>query len=203
MQTHATALTIVTLLAVLFFSRCQGSPERKATEHTAVFPVLGTVTQQEHAWGRPSAPAGSPEVFTYRDQVYIKQTLSWRKLSRGGNKYFGPALSPDGIFVLFTGLSTGVHVVRVVDGREMLHRDGTHPSWSPDSRHIVYEKTVDDGHIILESDIYMASVDGTMCVNLTPTANRTERKPVFSPDGKKISFEFNGMTYIAHLEWAE
>ncbi|MFH1436094.1 MAG: hypothetical protein ABIJ56_10295 [Pseudomonadota bacterium] len=203
MQRHITALTIAALLAVIFFSGCQGSSEQKASEHAAVFPVLGTVTQQEHAWGRPSAPAGSPEVFTHRDQIYAKQPLSWRKLSRGPDKFFGPELSPDGKFVLFTGLSTGVHVVRVVDGREMLRDEGTSPSWSPDSRTIAYEKTVDDGHEILESDIYMASVDGTLTVNLTATANRIERKPVFSPDGKKISFELNGMTYIANLEWVE
>ena len=184
-------------------SSCQGSPERKAAENSAAFPVLGTVTQGEHAWARPSEPAAGPEVFTHRDQVYIKQPMSWRKLSREGDRYFGPELSPDGKFVLFTGLSTGVHVVRVVDGREMFRDEGTSPSWSPDGRHIVYEKTVDNGHEILESDIHMASVDGSLCVNLTATANRIERKPLFSPDGNKISFEFNGMTYIADLEWTE
>jgi TolB protein len=61
-------------------------------------------------------------------------------------------------------------------------RDGA-PSWSPDSRRIVFA-----AERAGQSDIYVMNADGTGRRQLTAT-NADDSAPAFSPDGSRIAFE--------------
>jgi hypothetical protein len=191
----------VSFLSVLFLFSCDGnlSPEDRhpAGGGGAGLPVIENVRPA----GRetPGCPGGAGKVFTWKDQIYIAQPFGWRKLSRGTDRYFAPSLSPDGKLVVFTGLSTGIHVARVVDGGEVFADEGTNPSWSPDGRFIAYDRTRDDGHVLTAGDVFIVSVGDWRKADLTGTADRIELRPVFSPGGRRISFECDGVTFVADL----
>jgi len=192
---------IRTFLPALFLLCCDVSqpPENRhpAGGGGAGLPVLENVRPAGQE--TPGRVAGSGKVFAWRDQIYIAQPLGWRKLSRGSDRYFAPSLSPDGKLVVFTGLSTGVHVARVVDGGEVFADEGTNPSWSPDGRFIAYDRTRDDGHVLTAGDIFIVSVGDWRKADLTGTADRIELRPVFYPDGSRLSFECDGAAFVADL----
>jgi len=190
-----------TFLPVLFLLSCDGtlSPEDRhpAGGGGAGLPVIENVRPAGQE--TPGCPGGAGTVFAWKDQIYIAQPLGWRKLSRGTDRYFAPSLSPDGKLVVFTGLSTGIHVARVVDGGEVFADEGTNPSWSPDGRFIAYDRTRDDGHVLTAGDIFIVSVGDWRVADLTGTADRIELRPVFSPDGRRLSFERDGAAFVADL----
>jgi Tol biopolymer transport system component len=70
-----------------------------------------------------------------------------------------------------------------VGGGEAVH-DGA-PSWSPDSRRIVFSAEHDG-----QSDLAVMAADGTGRRQLTSTPAE-ENAPAFSPDGTRIAFETN------------
>jgi len=153
----------------------------------------------------PAAPsrAAGGGLFVYRDQVYAKGPLAPMRLSWGDDRFFAPALSPDRRLALFTGLATGVHVVRVVDAFEVLRVEGTEPAWMPGAASILFERTEDDGHAITAGDLFLASIGDGAVFNLTRTPGIVERRPRPSPDGKAVYFEAGGARYRADLAWRE
>ena len=72
-------------------------------------------------------------------------------LTRGEDRFFDPQLAPDGRSVAFVGLATGVHVVELDSGRVRHAGPGTRPTWTPDSRWVIYERTEDDGEDVVGS----------------------------------------------------
>jgi hypothetical protein len=82
------------------------------------------------------------------------------------------------------------------DARVMLSNlgGGAVPLFSPDGQKLVYSRSKDDGHRILESDIYMINVDGSDEERLTDSGEKLATEPSWSPDGKKIVFFYLGQT---------
>jgi len=190
-----------TILPLLFLLSCEGGPlpenRHPAGGGGAGLPALENVRPAGQE--TPELAQGSGKVFAWKDRIYIAQPLGWRKLSRGTDRYFAPSLSPDGKLVVFTGLSTGIHVARIVDGVEVFADEGTNPAWSPDGRFIAYERTRDDGHVLTAGDIFIVSVGDWRKADLTGTADRIELRPFFSPDGRRLSFECDGASFVADL----
>jgi Tol biopolymer transport system component len=94
-----------------------------------------------------------------------------------------PAWSPDGKTIAFvdeTRPGFGLFVIApdATGRRQLTDKPAHHPSWSPDSREIVF----DDGH-----DLAVIKADGTGLRRLTTTKVR-EFKPAWSPDGRQIAF---------------
>ena len=76
------------------------------------------------------------------------------------DRYFGPVVSPDGRFVAFTGLSTGVHVFDVAANAVVfIGSHGTAPAFSPDGRFLVYANTRDNGHEITSGELVLVDLD--------------------------------------------
>ncbi|MCP4727464.1 MAG: hypothetical protein GY863_20670 [bacterium] len=75
--------------------------------------------------------------------------------------------------------------------------------WSPDDKYIIYAVTKDDGHRILESDLFIMRNDGTNVTQLTSTSDLWEALPSFSPDGKKIAFTCykTNSVYMADIDY--
>jgi TolB protein len=108
-----------------------------------------------------------------------------------------PVWSPDGSRIAFTssrGSGPGIHTIGA-DGeaRKTLtsgHRD-FFPDWSPDGRHIVFQRYVVAGGAWDDSDIYVMNSDGS---NVRPViaSPKNDQDPVWSPDGTKIAFSREG-----------
>ena len=67
-------------------------------------------------------------------------------------------------------------------------------SWSPDGKYLVYLKTKDDGHRILESDIFMNDLTGENEIQLTDTPDKLENYPVLSPDLTRVAYFYETAT---------
>ena len=112
-----------------------------------------------------------------------------------------PVWSPDHSQIVYSQM--GTLMIMEPDGskRRALAR-GHHPSWSPDGKRLVYDVSVDDGHRILSSDIYVINADGTEPIRLTDTPEVLECEPAWSPDGKWIACrtEDSGRVLLLWLE---
>lgn len=136
-----------------------------------------------------------PRVFAHNNRIYVR-TASGLKSVGSGDRFFGPVLSPDGSKVAFTGLATGIHVYDLRAESHDIVGPGTAPSWSPDGSTLAYERTEDDGHEIVASDIWVWNQQaGTR--NFTNSDSRMERRPAWSPDGKRMAYDNDrGAIYI-------
>ncbi|PKO15178.1 hypothetical protein CVU37_13440 [candidate division BRC1 bacterium HGW-BRC1-1] len=161
-----------------------------------------------HADGTPSdAPTkdpakGSVGVFTQDDAILYRATAGAPAvpISEGDDRYYGGVVSPDGQHIVYNGVSTGLFIKRTDgEGLAVSLGEGYSPSWLPDGSGIVYNISVDDGHSMMASDLYMASVDGTVVSNLTNSPEIIELNPVVSPGGGEVSYEVDGVVWVSQL----
>ena len=165
-------------------------------------------TKIYHADGTPvDAPAQDPAkgavgVFTQDDAIFYRPTAGAPAVpvSEGDDRYYGGAVSPDGQHIVYNGISTGLFIKRTDgEGPTVSLGEGYSPSWLPDGSGIVYNISVDDGHSMMASDLYMASVDGQVVSNLTNTPEIIELNPVVSPGGGEVSYEVDGVVWVSQL----
>jgi Tol biopolymer transport system component len=64
--------------------------------------------------------------------------------------------------------------------RSPIHETG--PAWSPDGRHIAFQRGVTD-----DTEIYVVNVDGSGEQQLTRN-DELDGEPTWSPDGKQIAY---------------
>jgi len=106
-----------------------------------------------------------------------------------GKDYLNLRLSPDGQKVVFEVMGGNLFIMKT-DGRGLTDLGrGYRPAWSPDSRYVVFMRTVDDGYTFTASDLWVASIDGRLIQPLTTTDDRLEMDPDWSPDGHKILYD--------------
>lgn len=121
-------------------------------------------------------------------------------LTQGDDRYYGGVISPDGKYVVYNGLHTGLYIQPLDSSAPPVSLgEGYSPSWLPDGSGIVYNVSQDDGHYLVGSDLYLASVDGSTISNLTQTPSEIEVNPTVSPDGSQVAYESDGVIYIAPL----
>lgn len=139
-----------------------------------------------------------PTVFAHGDKIYLRGASGVTKVGEG-DRFFAPILSPDGNKIAFTGLATGVHVYNIATQTQIRVGAGTSPAWAPDSKRLAFERTEDDGHNIVGSDLWVWTEDAGATA-LTNTDGRIERHPSWSSDGKRIAFDDDkGAIFIATL----
>jgi dipeptidyl aminopeptidase/acylaminoacyl peptidase len=118
---------------------------------------------------------------------------------------YQPSWSPDGKYIAFLWddwVTQNIYIVPVGGGKPVrvsgarsfigspsFNSAGEAPSWSPDSRHILYTQ---------DGDIFLTSVPDGKITRLTETQG-AESGPRFSPDGKKIAFGKDGDLYVISL----
>jgi len=141
-----------------------------------------------------------------------------RQVTSGDQKYYFPRLSPDNTKILAgaSRYSAGLVILNLtgevltdldVDAREIspgLIAGGSivGATWSPDSKKILYNLTIEDGHFTYDKDIYMVNVDGTGKVPIAATPDEIERDASWSPDGTKIAYrnETGGKIFVVKLK---
>lgn len=110
---------------------------------------------------RTKKPLAESKYFTYDDDDVIilvrKDTETLQAISDvSADRYYSPMLSPDEKFIVFSGLSTGVHVFDIEKNAVVyIGKNGVDPSFSPDGRYVVYAVTTDDGENFTSGDLVL------------------------------------------------
>lgn len=143
----------------------------------------------------------APIAVAHDDRIYVRDRAGATIKVGSGDRFFNPTVSPDGDKVAFEGLATGLHMYTRSTGALVRVGTGTAPAWSPDSTRLVFERTEDDGHDIVASELFVYHVGKRSLEQLTATEDRIERRPSFSADGKRIAFDDNaGAIFVARME---
>jgi Tol biopolymer transport system component len=140
----------------------------------------------------PLSPDGTKIVYNdANDQIWLIDIdgSNQKKLTSNEHGYFNPIWSPDGSKVVMSTLSGELKVIEI-ETSEMFYLDkGNNPSWSPDSKYILYSKVESiEGYKITGADIYLIKYDGSQKTPLTTTKDELEGYANWSPDGRKIAF---------------
>jgi len=150
-----------------------------------------------HRW--PGAPAVEPAVYARRDDIWLRGDDGDRRLTQGQDRFYDPVLSPDGGRVVFSGLVTGLHIMDLGSG-ELTHLGtGRWPTWHPDSDHLVFERNLDDGHVLTQADLLLWSPALSAPEVLTATPEHLDRFPTFSPDGSSLAWVRDGAVHVARV----
>jgi Tol biopolymer transport system component len=144
----------------------------------------------------------NPRIIYLRNDKIAVENLATNQLEIfepvKGERVLNLQVSPDHQKVAFEIIGGDMYAMNI-DGTGLTDLGiGYRPKWSPDSRHITYMITKDDGYQILSSDIYTIKVDGSEKVKLTNTNDKIEMNPDWSPDGKKIAYDIlnEGAIYV-------
>ena len=148
-----------------------------------------------------AAAATQAVAFTRDDRMYAVGRNGQLQRVGSGDRFYGPVIAPDGDRVAFQGLTTGIYIYTRSTGVLVHVGRGTAPAWSPDSKRLAFERTEDDGHDIIASDLYIFDLAAARITAVTATDRITERRPSFSPDGASIAYDDGeGAVYFGRLE---
>jgi Tol biopolymer transport system component len=138
-----------------------------------------------------------PQIFTIRpDGTGLRQLTHVAKGHAAGS----PEFSPDGTRIVFT--IDGQIWVMNADGsaqRQLTNQAGfvnQQPSWSPDSRKIVFSHCAVPFGFTEFCDLDVMNADGSGMRKLLG-GNWVNQGPEYSPDGRKIAFESNRGGYFS------
>ncbi|MCB0281854.1 MAG: PD40 domain-containing protein [Calditrichae bacterium] len=119
----------------------------------------------------------------------------------GDGHYIWPAVSPDGNRLLFVKAGKGAFICDLDGNIQVELGYANAPKWSPDGNWIVYMDDKDDGHRLLESDIWIVSADGQSRYQLTQTSDILELYPAWGTDKNTVySGSDSGIIYKINLE---
>ena len=99
---------------------------------------------------------------------------------KGEGNYLWASVSPDGSKLLFTFAGQGSFVTDL-NGMVLGKFTKAHyPQWSSNGEWILYMRDYDDGEKIIESDLFLSTVDGKKEFKITETNDIHEMYPVWS-----------------------
>ena len=140
----------------------------------------------------PLSPDGSSVVYNdNNDQLWLFKFEAGERflISDGKLGYFNPNWSPDGSKILSSSLNGFIRVYDLETKRTFDLGEGNHPSWSEDSRHVVYYRKEFQGPELVNTDLYTSSFDGTVQQRLTSTPDVMEMDPSFINGDSEVLFQ--------------
>jgi Tol biopolymer transport system component len=111
-------------------------------------------------------------------------------------------ISPDGQKIAYEILGGNLFVINADGSGEKDLGRGYRARWAPDSEHLVYMVTEDDGYEFVSSEIYIIRIDGSEKIQVTRSENQIEMNPCWSPDGNQIVYneDKSGAIYLITLQ---
>lgn len=180
------ALAVVCLLALVDSANGQPTPAAPTWS-------VGKIAVQFSASQRDSLTLPSPLTWALPTEAY-DQLVDIRVTDPSGSNLrkvadgFTPALSPDGRFVAFCGLTGGgqrdTQIMAIqIDGSGLIPLTNISgspcaPSWSPDGRKIAFNAATNKGLAVMVLDLVQAKIFPVTLGAL----------PRWSPDGKRLVF---------------
>jgi hypothetical protein len=155
--------------------------------------------------GTPARTEDLPKdaVYCERDRVYSVPTAGAAPipLTDSSDRFLEPKLCPKHKMVAFLGLQTGLYLVRA-DGSAppVFLGPGESLVWAPDSSFVLFARPKDDGHEIVESDLFVYDSRAKRLFNLTAGSNLLFRSPSLAPDGRTVACEVDGSIQIGTLQ---
>ena len=161
---------------------------------------LMAVTRNSETFSDSGEAIGSLKNYIWdaKKKEIVAEAGGW---GLGGDK--DPAYSPDGsmlavctgelfsnsLGVLFTS-NISANPKILVEGNRLFNQEFcSDPTWSPDSKNIVFVYTVMNTYGNLEANLYKVSANGGTPIKLTfYSGNQIVSRPSYSPDGSKIAF---------------
>ena len=124
--------------------------------------------------------------------AFDKEMKASRNESGDGRVFFMPRYSQDGKTLLIHCLDGHIYLGK--EGSDELRDigEGSSARFARDGSCIIYEKTLDDGHRIVASDIYLYSISTRMTYRLTDTPDKIEMRPSMAEDGHTVFFDLDG-----------
>ncbi|MBI1292976.1 hypothetical protein GC173_17330 [bacterium] len=150
---------------------------------------------------RPNEAESGP-AFAQNDVVYARSESGGSiPITGNDDRYFNPAVSPDGKNVVFQGMLTGLYMAPADGSAAPVYiGPGSNPQWSPDSSGVVFDVTADDGHHLTEGDIFYVDTAQTERTNLTPGDSLISQMPTLDPTGTRVAFEADGVIYVGEVQ---
>ncbi len=127
----------------------------------------------------PQAPRHGVRAWIHGDAVRVWEGGAAFTASPAGDRYFHARVSPRGDHVVFWGLRTGLHLLRIADAAHFRLGPGGHPSFDPTGRFLVFERTADEGAQLIAGDLFLHDLrhPEARAVALTQTPDRIELAP--------------------------
>lgn len=150
----------------------------------------------------PWDPTGE-RAYSQDDTIFARASdgAAAAPITGNNDRYFNPVPSPDGRYVAYQGLHSGIYVARA-DGSERPRflGEGNHPVWAPDSGRLLYDITRDDGHALTTGDLYLVDLNASERSNLTRGQGGIAQVPSMSPDGSTVAYESEGGIFVGSVQ---
>jgi len=138
------------------------------------------------------SPDGGWVVFNDNaDRLFIMDltSLSRTQISEDSIGCYNPVWAPDGNRILYLGFNGNIYVYDLDLQTIFSVGAGDNPSWSNDSKSIVFTRRVVEDFQLKNSDIYQVNYNGSWVQKLTDTPDVFELDARFSDDDSRLIFQ--------------
>jgi WD40 repeat protein len=127
-----------------------------------------------------------------QNKIFILDVNSQRQqcITVSSKGFYAPLWSPTANRLCYSSLDDSLFVYDASNGQSYSLGEGSEPAWSSDGKALVFVRKEVEKYTLLNSDLYSASYDGNIIVQLTKTPDVFETEPSVS-DGEIVFRSYN------------